>query len=654
MFRRVTPPKRRRHYIRLDSVFPVNFRLLSLDEKENLSEWIQGFTNNISRGGICLSVNNLSLKFKEIIKNKQTKLSLAIEMPIHKTPIEVKATVAWMEEITSQMENKCLIGLAYQDINPTYGSRIFRYALAKKIFPRLTLSILLILLLSFSISSYLNLKLIRNNKALVDQFVNILQKSSIAKQNIKALNQEKENLDLRLSEMQIRLKTLEEEKIRITQAEKAKLIEQEEARLKIESLMDSIEGLKVDKSHLQEQLISLQTKENQITEDLLLLDRRKTDLQRANFEKMYQWLKVHQNLRTGLVLSYEGDEDLDNWSFLYDQALSAIAFIHFNDFERARKIFDFFKSRAKKIDGGFLNAYYANGGEPAEFIVHAGPNIWLAISLLHYTQKTQDNSYLGVARNLGDWIIRLQKQDGEGGIRGGPQVAWYSTEHNLDAYALFNILHTITGESKYAAAAQTTLDWLMLHIYDRPDIPIIRGKGDSTIATDTYAWSIASIGPKRLEEIGMNPDQIVEFAEETCAVEAEYIRPSGERLMVRGFDFAPAKHIGRGGVISCEWTAQMILAYKLMAKFYYDKDMLIKARFYEMKADDYLSQLCKMIISSPSPAGLGEGCLPYATQDSVDTGHGWSTPRGKRTGSVAATAYTLFAYYGHNPLEIPD
>jgi hypothetical protein len=40
---------------------------------------------------------------------------------------------------------------------------------------------------------------------------------------------------------------------------------------------------------------------------------------------MYQWLKVHQNPRTGLVLSYEGDKDLSNWSFLYDQALAAIA-----------------------------------------------------------------------------------------------------------------------------------------------------------------------------------------------------------------------------------------------------------------------------------------------------------------------------------------
>jgi len=30
------------------------------------------------------------------------------------------------------------------------------------------------------------------------------------------------------------------------------------------------------------------------------------------------------------------------------------------------------------------------------------------------------------------------------------------------------------------------------------------------------------------------------------------------------------------------------------------------------------------------------------------------TPQGKSTGSVAGTAYTLFAYYGFNPLEFDN
>ena len=80
--------------------------------------------------------------------------------------------------------------------------------------------------------------------------------------------------------------------------------------------------------------------------------------------------------------------------------------------------------------------------------------------------------------------------------------------------------------------------------------------------------------------------------------------------------------------------------------------MVAKARAYELKAENILLQLGNMIISSPSPSGQGESCLPYATQDFVDTGHGWMTPKGKATGSVAGTTYALFAYYNYNPLEL--
>ncbi|MBU2257551.1 MAG: hypothetical protein KJ926_00350, partial [Candidatus Omnitrophica bacterium] len=190
------------------------------------------------------------------------------------------------------------------------------------------------------------------------------------------------------------------------------------------------------------------------------------------------------------------------------------------------------------------------------------------------------------------------------------------------------------------------------HTYDPDDIPIKRGKGDSTIATDTYAWSIAAIGPQKLEELGMNPDKIMEFAEEACGVEVSFVRPEGQTVKIKGFDFAPQKHLSRGGVVSSEWTAQMTLSFKIMAGYYNKKNMPAKSRVYETKANEYLEQLWNMIISSPSPSGQGEGCLPYATLDSADTGHGWFTPKGKYTGSVSGTSYTLFAYNNFNPLQL--
>jgi hypothetical protein len=64
----------RRKYVRLNSVFPVQFRLLSLDGKHFLSDWLQGFTSNIAKGGICLCINNLNTELAEVIKSEKAKL----------------------------------------------------------------------------------------------------------------------------------------------------------------------------------------------------------------------------------------------------------------------------------------------------------------------------------------------------------------------------------------------------------------------------------------------------------------------------------------------------------------------------------------------------------------------------------------------------
>ena len=94
----------------------------------------------------------------------------------------------------------------------------------------------------------------------------------------------------------------------------------------------------------------------------------------------------------------------------------------------------------------------------------------------------------------------------------------------------------------------------------------------------------------------------------------------------------------------------MVVAFKIISDFYYKKEMTAKSRAYALKADEYLSELSNMIISSSSSSGQGEGCLPYATQDDVDTGHGWRVARGTKTGSTAGTVYTIFARHNYNPM----
>jgi hypothetical protein len=502
-----------------------------------------------------------------------------------------------------------------------------------------------------AIDNLINAKLTRDNRALVEQLVRTIQESNLAKEKIGAISKERGDLETKIRDLQLNIKTVEQERL---DTERSVGLEVEKQAGKIEELNKLIERLTKERGSLEEKLAAIQRRESAITEEFLTLDKRKANLEKANFDKMYQWLKVHQNPATGLVMSFEGDSDISDWAFTYDQSLVTQAYTHFSDFERVRRILDFFNRKAKRQDGQFFNAYYVNDGNPAEYVVHSGPNIWLGIAIVQYTKKSKDTTYLNLAEEIARAIIDLQKQDKDGGIRGGLNVEWYATEHNLDAYAFFNMLYEITGKARYQEAADKVLNWLVRNTYSKTDLPIKRGKGDSTIATDTYAWSIAAIGPEKLEKLGMNPDKIMEFAEENCSAEVSFVRPEGQSVKIKGFDFASLRHVARGGIVSSEWTAQMVMAYKIMADFYNKKGVITKARAYSAKADEYLLNLSNMIISSPSPSGQGESCLPYATLDYVDTGHGWFTPKGKSTGSVAGTAYALFAYYNYNPLELKD
>lgn len=634
-------PAENRKYLRLDTVFPVQFRLEEPEGEIFLSGWLQGFTNNISWGGICLIINNLDAELLELLKKKEIKLSLQIDVPVSRKPVPARASVVWVKDVFGD-KHQYLVGINYDAIPAEQNNKLMRYAWLKKLFVPAVLALVVILAMSLGANSYSNFKLIQGNKLLIEKLAVVLNDSSLAKQKIEEVTAQRKNFESEL-------KTLQEH-IKFVQSQKEKI--QAGDLIQIQQLNNLIASLAKERLVLGSKLAAIKRNEHIAARELTQLDQKKIVLEKANFDKMYQWLKIHQNSSTGLVASFEGDQEIANWSFTYDLSLLVQAYVRFSDFDRARKILDFFARNAKRENGWFLNAYYVDDGAPAEFIMHSGPNLWVGLAIMQYMHSTKDKSYLGLAENIAETIINLQDQDAGGGIRGGPTVEWYSTEHNLDAYAFFNMLAKVTGKTIYSGAAAKALNWIVNNTYGRPDLPVKRGKGDSTIATDTYAWSIAAVGPEKLFALGMDPGKILEFVEENCSVQVNFMRVNAQSVKIKGFDFAPQRHTARGGVVSSEWTAQMVVAYKIMEEFYLKKGDKIKAASYGKKAQMYLSELGNMIISSSSPSGQGQGCLPYATLDQVDTGHGWATPKGSHTGSVSGTAYTLFAYYGFNPLEL--
>lgn len=645
----------RREYIRINSVLPVEFFVIN-NEGKRATPWLQGFTHDICKGGIQLFINDLWWGFWDRFNYKDAQIFLRIDLPFSKRTISTKAKVVRFDQERARDFNRYIVGLKFLDLDKKEADTLLKYALLKKTLPVLAVSFIVILSFFSGSLIWKTKSLTYENRSLVRDYVSVLKEDS----QLKGLLETEKNSGLFLRErqeyLQNKIVSLEEETVlwqKNYSSFKETAKDREDLFSQAKQLTEKTGILQEELSALKRENAFLKTKEEERKRTAAILKEKSGVIQKEKWESsakiiesMYTWIKNRQDLIRGLVLSFEGARDLNKICFTYDQALAADVFLLFNDRERAEKILNFYLAKAEK-DGVIYNGYYCQG-DVSEYIVHSGPNAWIGMAALNYTKMTGNKKYLPIALKVSGFLFSMM--DSEGGIKGGPQVSWYATEHNLDAYAFFTALYQLTGEKKYEDAAQKIKKWIVKYSYTSYGSPAVnRGKGDSTIATDTYAWSITAFSPQSLFSLNMNPEAILDFAVQNCEVEVVFNRKEGD-VTLRGFDFAKFKNTARGGVVSGEWTAQMILSFQEMADYYEDKDP-DKYKQYLDKSIFYFNELQKMLITSPSMAGREDPCLPYASRANVDTGHGWRTPQGDKTGSLSSTAYFLISYFGYNPLK---
>ncbi|MBD3264102.1 MAG: hypothetical protein GF375_03250 [Candidatus Omnitrophica bacterium] len=643
-----------RRYIRISTVLPVEFFLYDKRGKR-ITPWLQGFTCDIGKGGICLQVNDLWWGFWDRLSQEGASLFLRVNYPLRNKTLTFKANIAWLRKEKLKDFTRYLIGLEFSGPGNQSSRSIFHYAVFRKILP-IGAGALILFLICFSLFiSWRSKVLVRQNRKLVSDYVSILERSSDLEEALGQEAERKEFVKKRQEELQGVIKSLEEQVPKwieeynsLMDEEAVGEIRGEQVKVlqaKIRNLESELAALKRENDFLKNQEEQRQAATLQIKEKVRGLQKEKIETSRKVIEGMYRWIKNRQDFVRGLVLSYEGDKSLDKVCFTYDQALAAIVFMVYGDNDRASKIFDFYLNRINEGEN-IYNAYFTDGGV-FEYIIHSGPNAWLGLAVLIYTKNTGDRRYMPIADKVAGLLYGLM--DEEGGVIGGPTVEWYSTEHNLDAYAFFKLFFELTGNSDYNRTAERIKTWLVHNAYTSRTPPVKRGKGDSTIATDTYTWSVAALRPRLLYELKMNPEVILDFAAKNCEVSVKFERREGS-VNLRGFDFAKSKNMPRGGVVSGEWTSQMILSFEIMADYFKGRNPA-KFKDYMEKAAFYFNELQKMLITSFSKVGREDPCLPYASSPFIDTGHGWRTPKGSETGSLASTAYFLLAYHGYNPLE---
>ncbi|MFH0764424.1 MAG: hypothetical protein V1927_05420 [Candidatus Omnitrophota bacterium] len=392
------------------------------------------------------------------------------------------------------------------------------------------------------------------------------------------------------------------------------------------------------------------------------------------------WLEKNSDEITGLPYSHVGDKRFEKWCITYDAAVASLAYIASGEPERAKKIIDFYrKNESVWRLGGIIGAVYAPdpGGSGESWAVWVGEDAWLAIASFHLYKATSQKEYLDLAKKIADFIASLQNENkadlNYGGVPLGPEsdgmVAGdqhinydagmpgfsevFATEHNIDAYALFNMLYQETKYEKYREAKDKILAWLKRVAYNKKEGRLNRGgrkEIDRAVATDVHSWGISALGVETLD--GIEPglaEKMMAFVEKNCLVKASYTKPGGEKVTVEGADYTDHNTAGtlhRGPMVSPEWTFELINAYKRLS------DDFIK-RGERAKADRYNQKRVKLIENMLNLAVKDSGGLayPYATLADAPIGHGIVTPCEGNLSAIGVS-YAILGLSGYDPLAL--
>lgn len=158
-------------------------------------------------------------------------------------------------------------------------------------------------------------------------------------------------------------------------------------------------------------------------------------------------------------------------AFTYDQAVLLAALLargSSDDLARANVLGNslvYAQAHDPIGDGRVRNAYWAH-----PFVSHAGKltlagsstdtgnMAWTGLALTQLYSATHAPAFLTAATAIANWILKNTADSrGPGGYTGGTSIRWKSTEHNIDVYALFTMLASLTGSTTWSTNAASAL-----------------------------------------------------------------------------------------------------------------------------------------------------------------------------------------------------
>ena len=282
-----------RRYIRLDSAVPVEFSVVSLDDKEVYCEFQQAFTRDVGEGGMCLEVNNLKDEFADKLGAKSAKLRLQINMPFSATPITAVANAAWLKKIKQEAPNKYLIGVSYEQISEAERKKIVDYARLLRIRPILTAAAIAILIIAVSITGVE----VKKKEALRREAV---KKIALIEAERTKLNASLEELRVSRSQLETKLKTLENKRLELEK-------NLEEARLKAQAKPEEIAKLEAELAAAKQKSAELSSELSKVVEGKKSIEGQLKVLEEIKASKPVKVTLVAGGTIVGKVILETGD-----------------------------------------------------------------------------------------------------------------------------------------------------------------------------------------------------------------------------------------------------------------------------------------------------------------------------------------------------------
>lgn len=259
-----------------------------------------------------------------------------------------------------------------------------------------------------------------------------------------------------------------------------------------------------------------------------------------------------------------------SWSWTYDSALTAIAFSAIGSSSEAQQLLDQLAA-LQHSDGSIELAFNVADGE-AENIIRAGVLATVGIAGSLYDQNFNTSRYLSMEKRTASYLLSLQGTAGL--IRGGPDVSWYSTQHNLLAYAFLRLLGnelTADGDRSSANGYYTTANKISsgieskLLVNNASNLYFIEGLNDDAQALDTDA-----LGVMYLEDHGEtnNAQKVLTYAQSAFALTGRSIVKSSDRATYNETyaaagpftGFKPYIGADAPNVLWTEGTSEMVVA----------------------------------------------------------------------------------------------